>query len=483
MWLFRLCKYIPLIHVNSRKAYLLIIKADPYRGAIGALWAMMLLFVSTSILSSACLAADLSFNQARELLRERNNVLKAADANVESKRMTSDSLKLLHGPTISVGAVELWGEAKVDLDRTITTPEGSLPVDIKETYNFSGPRAAVTGTVPIFTGGKIGSVQKTAKFAVDEAEANRNIQLNSLEAELVSKYFGLQLALSLQRLRDATLKEEDQELGRAYKFEKEGMISHVEVMGVKVARDRAERESLRARNNVRTAKLELQRLLLSDNLGHLTTPLFVLRESIKPMEEWVNQAMKSNPQLASMEARVRQADQGVDASKSSWFPQVMGFGQYFFAKPHQTYLKPEWLAGIGVNLTLWDSRDRLASFKSARATLREARSMQNDTVNLVRTAAETAWMNTQNAREQYNLTASNVALARDNLELKKEGFGEGLYTALDVTQARDQLLAAEVERRVSAFEFVVNYALLHVIAGRMSEFMKSGNKKDIIVEN
>lgn len=337
--------------------------------------------------------------------------------------------------------------------------------------------------MPIFTGGKIGAIQKTAKFAVEEAKANRNAQINSLEAELVAKYFGLQLALSLQRLREETLREENQEYGRAVKFEKQGMISHVELMGVKVARDTAERENLKARNNVRTAKLELQRLLLCDSLGELTTPLFVLRNSIAPLEEWVNQAMKNNPQLASMDARVKQADQGVAATRSSWFPQVLGFGQYFFAKSHQTDLKPEWLAGIGVNLTLWDAKDRLASYKSAAATLRETRSLQQDTVNIVRTASETAWINTQNAREQYNLTASNVALAKDNLELKKEGFGEGLYTALDVTQARDQLLAAEVERRVSAYEFVLNYALLHVISGKMPEFMKSGNKKDIILEN
>lgn len=430
-----------------------------------------------------CLAEDLSFSHARDLLHERNNALKAAAANVESKKMASDSLKLLHGPTISVGAAEIWGEVKIDVDRSLSTPLGPMPIDIKDRYNFSGPRAAVTGTVPIFTGGRIGSIQKTAKFAVDEAEASRNSEINSLEAELVSKYFGLQLALSLQKLRDATLREEDQEFKRSQKFEQEGMISHVELMGVKVARDTAERESLKARNNVRTAKLELQRLLLSDNLGHLSTPLFVLRDSISPMENWVAQAMKNNPQLASIDAKVKQADQGVEASKSAWFPQVLGFGQYFFVKPHQSYLKPEWLAGIGVNFTLWDSKDRLASFKSARAALREARSVQQDTMNIVRTAAETAWINTQNAREQYNLTASNVALARDNLALKKEGFGEGLYTALDVTQARDQLLAAEVERRVSAYEFVVNYALLHVISGTMQDFMKSYNKKDIILEN
>ncbi|MDE5880017.1 MAG: TolC family protein, partial [Desulfovibrio sp.] len=302
-------------------------------------------------------------------------------------------------------------------------------------------------------------------------------------AELVAKYFGLQLALSLERLRRATLAEEDRELARARKFEKEGMISHVEVMGVKVARDAAERECLKARNHVRTARLELQRLLLSESLGELSTPLFVLKKPLAPMESWVELALKNNPELAAVEARVQQAGQGVNASRSSWFPQVMAFGQYYFAHPHQSDLWPEWLAGVGVNLTLWDARDRAADYRSARATLRQARSAQAQAMDTVRTSAETAWLNTQNAREQYSLTASSVALARENLKLKNEGFGEGLYTALDVTHARDQLLAAEVERRVAAFEFVVNYALLHLVSGSMPDFMQAITKNDSILEN
>lgn len=442
-----------------------------------------LVLIGSLLIAGRTLASELSFNRAREILQERNEALKAADANVESKSLASDSLKWLHGPTISVGGAELWGEARVDVDRQIKTPLGSMPIDINDTYNFSGPRAAVTGTLPIITGGKIGAAQKTAKYATDEARAKRRSEVNRLDAELVSKYFGLQLALSLQKLRDATLEEEKREFARAQKFEKEGMISNVELLGVKVARDTAERESLKARNNARTAKLELQRLLLSENLGNLTTPLFVLRSSIPPMEIWIEKALKNNPQLAEVEAKVKQADQGVTTSRSSWFPQVMGFGQYFFATPHQTYIKPDWMAGIGVNLPIWDSRDRLDTYKSAKAAVRQARATQNDVINTVRTATETAWIQAQNAREQYNLTASTVDLARENLELKKLGFGEGLYTALDVTQARDQLLAAEVERRVAAFEFVVNYALLHVISGKMGEFMKSYNKKDIALEN
>ena len=426
--------------------------------------------------------ASMSLADARKLLYERSDMLKASTANVESKEYTSNSLKWLHGPLIAIEAQELWGETRIDIHKRVSTPLGEMPVDMEENYNFSGPRASITGTIPILTGGKIGATQKIAKYQVDEARAkHRNTSIDQ-DIMLIGRYFGLQLATSIENLRADTLKMKNEELARAVKFEREGLISPVERMSVKVARDKAEREHLKARNAVRTAKLELQRLIRIESIGVLSTPLFVLNSAPNTMEYWVEMALKNNPRIAMVESQVHQANQGVEMSKSSWFPQIFGFGEYSFIRHYQTAIEPSWLLGLGASLTLWDSTDRVAAYKSARASLREAKAMHADIRNQIQTAAETAWLNAQNAREQYFLTASEVELARENLDLKRQGFGEGLYTSLDVTQAWDQLLEAEVGRRMAAYQFVVNYATLFAIAGQMDDFMKFNENKNLIVE-
>ena len=117
------------------------------------------------------------------------------------------------------------------------------------------------------------------------------------------------------------------------------------------------------------------------------------------------------------------------------------------------------------------------------ATVRQAEAGKAEAINQVRTGVEVAWLRTQNAINQYKLSASTVKLASENLKLKSKSFDEGLATALDVNEARNQLFAAEVGRRVAAFEFVSNYAMPHAIAGQMSEFMNAVNKHEVIVEN
>ena len=118
-----------------------------------------------------------------------------------------------------------------------------------------------------------------------------------------------------------------------------------------------------------------------------------------------------------------------------------------------------------------------------KATEEKAEAGKAEAINQVRTGVEVAWLRTQNAINQYKLSASTVKLASENLKLKSKSFDEGLATALDVNEARNQLFAAEVGRRVAAFEFVSNYAMLHAIAGQMSEFMNAVNKHEVIVEN
>lgn len=425
---------------------------------------------------------ELSFAAARALMRERSDALAAAAAKTEASRETSSSLKTLWGPTISAQAVELWGETHVDIDRSISTPIGSMPIDINEYKNFSGPRASVTGTWPLYTGGKIRAEQHAAKSAVAEAEAQERGTAIDQDIKLIGAYFGLQLALAVERVRKDMLRQQEQEVARARQFEREGMISKVERMSVDVSRDKSQRQWLQSRDNVRIARIQLGRLLRQENFGPLTTPLFVLSGGLAPVKEWVDATVASNPQIAVLEAQVQKADAGVDAAKGNFAPDIFAFGQYSFIRHYQTMVEPTWMAGIGINLTLWDARGRMGRYKSARAMSREARALRADVVNQAKADAEVAWQNTCNAMERYRLTAGNVALARENLTLKTQGFEEGLNTALDMTTARDELAAAQVARKVAAYEFVVNFAILHAIAGRMDGFLQVASRKDLARE-
>ncbi|MFQ9390761.1 MAG: hypothetical protein ACLR2C_01390 [Parasutterella excrementihominis] len=101
------------------------------------------------------------------------------------------------------------------------------------------------------------------------------------------------------------------------------MISKIERMSVQVQRDNRNREYLKAKDNAKVARLQLARLLRDEEFGKLTTPLFVLNRPLEPLKYWVDTALASNPQIAVIQAKADQAQQGVKASKGAWMPQVL----------------------------------------------------------------------------------------------------------------------------------------------------------------
>ena len=90
-----------------------------------------------------------------------------------------------------------------------------------------------------------------------------------------------------------------------------------------------------------------------------------------------------------------------------------------------------------------------------------------------------AFLRTTEAREEYDLTVSTVALAAENLRLREKSFSEGLSTALDVREARTQLTGAEIAQRAAAYKFVVSWAMLHASSGAMPEFSDSLKRADL----
>jgi outer membrane protein TolC len=219
----------------------------------------------------------------------------------------------------------------------------------------------------------------------------------------------------------------------------------------------------------------LQRLLHRDVVTEPTTPLFVVTRPLKPLREWLSVAEHQNPILAALDAKREQAQQSIVIAESRWKPEVFAFGSYALIKHYQSLVEPNWRAGIGVNFTLFSPEDRASKVGAAREGLRQVQTLQDETRNVIDTAVETSYRKVEQAREQFNLLDSTLALARENLRLRERGFEEGQATSLDVNDARNALARAETERAVAAYDFVVALAELLQASGQaraLSEYVQ-----------
>ncbi len=428
----------------------------------------------------------LDFSQARQLAHDRVDSIKVEAAETAKRESEAKSARSLHGPKIELDSKQIWGRKTLDYG---TVNLGGLipglplpPIDLYHEEDIGGPRAAINAQLPIYMGGAINAKVRAADEAVYESQARTQAQRDTVDTELAQKYFAVQLARSIERLQNEMLHQQELEVRKALRFEKTGTISRLERMAVEVNRDTAKRELLTAQTNRRVAESELAGLLREENVGELKNPLFVVTEDIGTLKSWQDKALGASPVLKSVVAQRRQAEQGVTAAKAAWHPQVYAFANYNMIKHYLTIPEPDWIAGIGLKFTLWDNKDRNASIAAANSLVTKAQAAHDEARNRIQTAVQTAYLKSNEAREAYRLTDSTLSLAKANLRLREKGFSEGLSTADEVNDARTKLLAAEIARRVTAYRFVVAWAMLNAACGDMNAFEQSVTRQTNIFE-
>ena len=453
--------------------------------------------------------APLGFAEARTLLHERADIMQVDRAEIARAESEAEAAKSLSGPKVEIDVKQVWGTKTVDmgLDTGISSKVGPalgqlgqipgidpslanglggalkgmdhLHVHFKQ--DISGPRAALTASLPIYTGGLITAQQQVLNHKVSETRADRDMRENSLDAELAARYWGVQLARSVEKLHENVLKDQNEEVRRAKQFEKRGLISKVERLAVEVSRDHARRTLVNAGADVEVAETELMKALREPTLPDLSSPLFVLTGDLGTLSEWQERARIQSPILQKMNALRAQAGEGVRAAEASFKPKIYAFGTKNLIKHYLTLPEPDWMAGVGVTFTLWDNHDRFDKLNAAHSVVTKADAARSEAANEISTQVEVAFLRVMQAREDYELTGSTVELARENLKLREASFAEGLSTATDVDTARTKLTGAELARRTAAYKFVVSWAMLHATAGAMPDFVNSLTRNDLVV--
>jgi outer membrane protein TolC len=403
-------------------------------------------------------ALPLSYEEARTTLEHVSEARRAGEAGLSRRTHDARAADSLGLPEVSTSLTQIYGRKTGTLD----TPIGVI--DINQSLN--GPRASIDTTWSIYSGGRIQAQQRSLAAGVSEARSELEGIDQQLDADLTSVYFGVELAVNVERTRRSVLEQADRQLDRAKRFEQRGMIPAVERLNAQVARDEAARAHVSAQRDLEIARMRLQRLLMSPAAIEPTTPLFMITRPMRPLAQWLSLAEADNPSLKGLAARHVQAEQGVVAAQARWKPEVFAFGSYALIRHYQTLVEPDWRAGIGVSITLFSREDRSNHVAAARDAVRQVEAARGEALNEILTAIEAAYRKVEQAREQFLLLESALAGARENLRLRERGFEEGQATSLDVNEARNALARAETSRAQSSFEFVVALSKLLQISGQ-----------------
>ncbi len=447
----------------------------------------------------ACAQAEpMSFEAAQLRLTDKSGTLRAARLNREARELEAEATRSLSLPQVNatVAYSKLERDYEVDvapitgaLNQAVGAIGGAtgvklpaLPATLDYKYKNEGVRPILGFNWPLFTGGKISATQDLATARTAEAGAELRHTEEALTTQLVKYYYGLQLAEHAVAVRTAVLDALTQHLHQAERFEKTGLIARADRLHAQVAYDEAQRNLFKAQDDRTLAQIALNRMLAATQDVVPSSPLFVRSTPVEPIERWTQQGLAAHPGLALLDAKRQQTTQLETIARSALLPEVFAFGSYQLNKEVLTPVEPDWIVGVGVRFTLLDRLDRSSMIAASQRQSAGVTAYTEQARDDISTLIEKRWRELEQARQRYLLLESSIALAKENVQLRERGFGEGLSTSLDLVDARLSLSRAEIDRAQAARDYVVALAELLEASGQSERFNEYAAHADIRIE-
>lgn len=328
--------------------------------------------------------------------------------------------------------------------------------------------------LPIYMGGKINAASRAARIQEQTTSAQGNSTRNALVSELVTRYYGLALALQVVEVRQQVVDGVREHLADARALEKSGMISKGDVMYAEYKMSEAERELSAAQLQVQTLREALANTVNQAGEFMPVSAMFVI-DDIEDVEYYKSMAEQNNPLLNQVSLKKDLAKQNVKAHLSEFLPQVVAAGGGTFYNYQVSDLIPRWAVGVGVSLTILDGTSREFKYSSAKNTVRQVEAIEYKAKSEIGVLIDNLYNQLTNYKNQIPSIESSMAFAQEYLRIQNSSFREGLVSSTDVIDAELNLAKVRVERMQAAYNYDVALARLLEAAGMSDSFVSYAN--------
>ncbi|HYD53311.1 MAG TPA: TolC family protein [Gemmatimonadaceae bacterium] len=360
-----------------------------------------------------------------------------------------DSLRFEPDTTVSLAERVRYLEQRTPLAGLagIGSLFSNLPFGQQNSYT-----AALTGTQPLYAGGRIGAALRIASEYRESARLGLTEQVADIEMQVRNAYYRALLAQELERIAAAAVEQAEAFLAQERLRRSAGTASDLDVLRAEVSLENLRPQLIGARNAASLATLDLKRLLdlpLQQPV-RLTTPLTMpsAAELATPSVD-ASLLLAQRAAVRAAERQVAIREQQVRIARGGYLPSVdlrVNYGKQAF--PSQLFSfggvdwRTDWTATVGVRVPLFSGFRTQAEVQQARIGLEQEQLRLSQLRENVQLQYEQALGERARAAADLAARQRTVEQAQRVHDLTVLRYQQGLATQLEVTDARLALLQA-----------------------------------------
>lgn len=337
---------------------------------------------------------------------------------------------------------------------------------------------------PVFTGGKINNATKAAKVEVRLSEEELRNTEGELLTEVVSRYYGLSLALQAEKVREQMFLAMEKHYSDAQKLFENGIIAKVELLHAKVSKNEAERELKKARHDIEIIRAGLDASLAFDTIVTVqpVSHLFI-NNQLPDVSYWTGNATSNNPLLKQIEGKKELTTIKKKADQGNYYPTVAMMGTYNIVDKNYSAYMPDWLVGVGVKWTVFDGLDRRHKLKADEAIISQVDFAEQKAHNDLKAYIFKLSQELETQREQKTELDNTLELANEYASSTEKAFSEGLVNSTSVVEAHSKVAQVKALRLKTLYDYDVTLARLFQTAGIPGEFFSYASGNNTIYES
>ena len=436
----------------------------------------------------------LSLGETIWLAGQENLSLAIAREEVESARAEGQQLNALWYPVVAItgeyshtlteiAAVSTIGEigsellgnvgalvsdipALGELEEEIADTQIRLPLVPRNTAEVGAEMSWV-----VFSGGRRVAATRIARQVESLAGERLTATANAVIAEVVTAYFGVELALEAVEVRRNSAILFGEHLRQAQRLEAEGMINRAERLTAEVAHKQSLTLLSSSESDLRVAQKALATLLGADSLSITPTTPLCLPPSL-PSREELFAKLESSPSLVALANIQDITTQRLTMERSRYLPAIALLGhQQIWSSGLDKNLFPRTFVGVGMSWTLFDGLSREGAIAKTKSTLRTVQATHEKTLRDLQTAVDKYYSIITTLLHEHSAQQTTLSLAEELLRMRQRAFAEGMATSTEVVDAVQMLSEAHLSLLATLYTIDTSLSSLLMITGSAQSIM------------
>lgn len=417
----------------------------------------LLLFVSVGG------AQTLTLDSCRRLAVNNSKTIKVAQEKINAARYERKAARSLYFPALDFNAMYFHNQHNVSLfghSDLLPAILSLLTFDVRNVY-----AGALTLTQPVFTGGKIMTLNRMADRAGNIAGYEYENAVQNIVFQVDEAYWTVVSLQSKCALADSYVSLLDTLSFNVNEMYLQGVATKSDCLSVEVKSSEARLAQLKANNGLSLAKMALAQLC-----GLEITDDFEIADNLS-LEDELNVMPNSVDILHVYDKRrdIRMLVEAVDLSRhnerlalSEMLPKLVVVGAYAFTNPNlidgfENRFGGGFSVGATLSIPLWHWGGNYNKLRSAKVQTAVSRLVLEDAEEMVELQVRQAEQRLKEAESAVMIADKNLSLAEENMRNANLGFEEGVV-AVDVVlaahaawrQAKAEVLDAHIALRLGS---------------------------------